>query len=69
MPGAAPGPILGTCDQPTLHRVTVHVIQLFQQFRFTVNVEVIVAGLSEGIRRVRVQFVRHLLLEHLQEYG
>jgi len=47
--GTTPLPILRTNDQPALDRVLMHVIQLFRQFPFTENVEVIVAGLPEGI--------------------
>ena len=48
VPGTAPGPIFRTPDQSALHWVAMHVIQLFHQFPFTANVEVIVPRLPEG---------------------
>jgi hypothetical protein len=47
--GTAPRPILWTRDQSVLQWVLMRVIQLFCSFLFAINVEVIVAGLPEGI--------------------
>jgi hypothetical protein len=49
VPGTAPRPILGTRDLSLLQWVLMRVIQLFCSFLFAINVEVEVAGLSEGI--------------------
>jgi hypothetical protein len=52
--GAAPRPILGTRYQSALHWVLMYVFQLFHQLLFAIDVEVIVAGLPEGILGVQM---------------
>ena len=46
---AAPLPLAGFEHQPALHRVAVHVAQLFDAFPFAINVEVVEAFLPDRV--------------------
>jgi hypothetical protein len=49
MSKTGPGPVLWFGHQTALHRIPVHVLQLFGVFFFPADVEVIVPDLPEGM--------------------
>src|SRR5205085_4694614 len=61
----APPPVFRPCHQPTLHRISVNVTQLFDELLFAPHVEIVIAGFPEWICRSQGEPSRDSLLERL----
>lgn len=69
MAEAAPLPVLRFLDQAAVHRITMEILQLLHAFLRAPHVEVVIAGLPKRGSGGMNDFVRYVLLQHLQSYS